>query len=110
MRGVLGLCWLLVLGCSRTKAGTETQGSGAWLYGRSCAGCHGASGKGGTRPGLGVMAPDLTKPALPLSEAELKRFIREGKAQMPPFAKLLSEAELDAIVQHLHALGREKSK
>lgn len=98
----LVVCALLAAGCKRGGSQGEQQPDGAWLYARSCAGCHGGNARGGTRPGLGVMAPDLT--VSPLDGETTRRVIRDGKGKMPPFAKLLTEPELEAILRHVQAL------
>jgi mono/diheme cytochrome c family protein len=109
-RGLL-LALALVLGaCSRREGDAEHRPNGAWLYGRSCAGCHGPTGKGAARMGLTAVPRDLSDPAFERSDAELKRVIREGKGEMPPFGKVLPEAELEAIVRHLHTLKSEPAQ
>ena len=107
-RGPAGLALLLLLGCQRREGHVENEPDGAWLYKRSCAGCHGGDARGGTRPGLGVMAPDLTTSKL--DESATRRVILEGKQKMPPFAKLLTQAELDAILRQVQGLKNGTAK
>ncbi len=73
---------------------------------RSCASCHGPTGKGGARPGYKVAPADLTSPELHqrLGEAGLKRTIVEGKGQMPPFGKMLTDEQLADLLLYLSEL------
>ena len=107
-RAAAAVALLLLLGCQRRAGRAENEPDGAWLYKRSCAGCHGGDARGGTRPGLGVMAPDLTTSKL--DQTATRRVILEGKQKMPPFAKLLTEAELDAILRQVEALKNGTAK
>ncbi len=80
-----------------------------------CAQCHGLEGKG--------KGPNVTKefPVSPrdftnsaemnkLSDADIKNVILDGgpaaskSPMMPPWSKTLSEAEVDALIQHLRKL------
>lgn len=107
------LLGLLVIGTgcqSRKPQGNTAADPGARLYVRSCGGCHGPNGRGLTRPGLRVKPPDLTREELQSThtDADLASIIKHGRGQMPPFAKLLDDAELALIVQHLRALRTQR--
>lgn len=86
-----------------------------------CAQCHGLGGKGD--------GPNVTKdfPVSPrnftnaqemnkLSDADIKNVILDGgpaaskSPMMPPWSKTLSEAEVDALIQHLRKLCACKGK
>jgi mono/diheme cytochrome c family protein len=86
-----------------------------------CAQCHGLGGKGD--------GPNVTKdfPVSPrnftnaeemnkLSDADIKNVILDGgpsaskSPMMPPWSKTLTEAEVDALVQHLRKLCACKGK
>ena len=86
-----------------------------------CAQCHGLEGKGD--------GPNVTKdfPVSPrnftnakemdkLSDADIKNVILDGgpaaskSPMMPPWSKTLTEAEVDALVQHLRKLCACKGK
>jgi cytochrome c oxidase cbb3-type subunit 3 len=86
-----------------------------------CAQCHGLGGKGD--------GPNVTKdfPVSPrnftnakemnkLSDADMKNVILDGgpaaskSPMMPPWSKTLSEAEVDALIQHLRKLCACKGK
>ena len=86
-----------------------------------CAQCHGLGGKGD--------GPNVTKdfPVSPrnftnakemnkLTDADIKNVILDGgpaaskSPMMPPWSKTLSEAEVDALIQHLRKLCACKGK
>lgn len=85
------------------------------LYGRRCAVCHGAGGRG-DGVAAGTMQPrprDLTDRSwqASVSDAQLREVIvggglaRDMSANMPPHPDL-SEQQLDTLVRHLRALRR----
>ena len=90
-------------GCKKSSAGTDAEGDELFLT--HCARCHGVTGEGmkfAAPPGGGPAPPrNLTDPAFQSArtDAEIKRVIIDGKAPMPPFGKMLSDAELDALVR-----------
>lgn len=107
-RAAVSLAILVVLSsCQRrSEGGSGTADPGARLFLRSCGGCHGTDGRGLMRQGLRVKPPDLTRDELQSThtDADLASIIRHGRGQMPPFAKLLDDAEVAQIVGHLRTL------
>lgn len=111
MSRLIGLIFLLLLlaGCS-----AAADQSGADLFARSCAGCHGAQGEG---------VPGLTEPLRgserlrALSDEQLIILIKDGIAAddpanssglaMPPYGgnRSLSDGQLQMIVDHMRRLG-----
>jgi len=82
----------------------EKATGGAALDGRTlfeksgCSGCHGPSGEGG-------IGPALNQAELPAEE--ITQAVRNGRGAMMSFnTDTLSDAELEAIVQYVQALGR----
>ena len=74
---------------------------GAAVFGRSCAGCHGADGKGSDRgPSIATMPTTIAR-----SDADLIGIVHNGISGkgMPPFSFLGDDAIKD-VVQHLRAL------
>ena len=68
--------------------------SGADIYARACASCHGAAGEGAAAPGFaGVVErlPDVD---------EHTRIVVEGSGQMPGFATSLDATEIAAVVAY----------
>jgi mono/diheme cytochrome c family protein len=87
---------------------------GRTLYQTHCATCHGAAGRGDSwRARLLFLQPgDLSSPAMaPLPDRYLVELVRHGgsafgKPGMPSFSFVLSDAEIEAIVQYVRALAR----
>jgi ubiquinol-cytochrome c reductase cytochrome b subunit len=76
--------------------------SAAITLGRYCATCHMIDGEGGTS------APDLTRVGATRDEKWLRDWISSPEAvdpfaSMPPFGELLSQEQMDALVQYLAA-------
>jgi len=81
-----------------TKNLGEAAEAGRIVYDRICVACHGRN-----LVTTGVVALDLRK--FPL--AEKTRFVRSvthGAGDMPPFAKVLSEAEITTIFEYIRAV------
>jgi mono/diheme cytochrome c family protein len=87
---------------------------GRTLYQTHCATCHGAAGRGDSwRALLLLLRPgDLSSPALAaLSDRYLADLVRHGgssfgKPGMPSFGFVLSEAEIEAVIQYVRTLPR----
>ena len=87
---------------------------GRTLYQAHCATCHGSGGRGDSwRARLLFLRPgDLASPALAsLPDRYLTDLIRHGgsslgKPGMPSFGFVLSDAEIEAVVQYLRSLPR----
>lgn len=89
--------------------------TGAELFAINCAMCHGKSGRGdgmvletliGKYGYLPAMTPDLTDKAVQdLPDSALMGLISGGVVIMPSFAKLLSEEELQLVVEYIKELG-----
>lgn len=73
----------------------------AWA--RSCATCHGPSGRGDGPTGPMVKAPDLTRPAWQekVTDEEIAQTIRKGRNQMPAFD--LPPNVIQGLVQRIRA-------
>ncbi|MDY6980773.1 MAG: c-type cytochrome [Pseudomonadota bacterium] len=101
MRIVLlfALLSIALAGCQEPSSDAAAQANGAQLYAQHCAACHGDNGGGG----VGV---PLNLPAFQygVSDDFLKVTIQRGRPGrvMPAFSEL-SEAEVDALVEHLRS-------
>lgn len=97
----------------------ETSLSGAEIYMRNCAGCHGEEGAGDgpvadsfdPRPRDftgGLFAFRSTEYGGMPSDEDLLRTISEGIrwSAMPPFGKILSREEREAVLAHLKTLSK----
>lgn len=58
--------------------------------------------------GFKVKPPNLSDPELQrrLSDTAIRRVIREGKGQMPPFGKMLTDEEVSDLLLYLRSLAR----
>lgn len=99
------------------SAGTVGEEEAMSLYQTNCSRCHGVAGDG-NGPDAGAMnvpMPDMTSPEFHASrgDARLRDVIREGgqahglSPMMPPWGQLLTEAEVDALVQVLRDLEKK---
>jgi cytochrome c6 len=98
---------LVASGCRKTAKTAEERG--ASIFARSCASCHGPTGRPPPRQlGFAITPRDLSDARLyeVKSDAQLKASIKDGKGAMPAFGGLLSDADLDLVVAHLHTLVR----
>ncbi|MEI6653213.1 MAG: cytochrome c [Verrucomicrobiota bacterium] len=81
---------------------------GSAIYGKECAKCHGADGKGDTAMGKKLKIKDLTVEATKLGEAKIEATIKGGvkdgdKTRMKAFADM-SEADVKAVAKHVLTL------
>jgi cytochrome c6 len=97
---------LVVSGCRKTTKTPEERG--ASIFARSCASCHGPAGRPPRQLGFAITPRDLSDPRLyeVKNDAQLKASIKDGKGAMPAFGGLLTDADLDLVVAHLHTLVR----
>lgn len=105
-KGVFGvMCLTLLLAACRARKKSAVE-RGAGVYARACATCHGSSGMPGRKQGFSVLPPDLAEPALQrrLGDDDIRRTVRDGKGEMPPFGRMLSEEELSQLVAYLRSL------
>lgn len=101
--------------------GTAIAADGEGVYKFYCAQCHGLTGKGDgpnvnkdfpVSPRNFTSAAEMNK----LSDADLKNVILDGgpaaskSPMMPPWAKTLTEAEVDSMIKHLRQLCKCKGK
>jgi alcohol dehydrogenase (cytochrome c) len=81
-----------------TEKLTEEAEAGRLVYERVCATCHGHNLKT-----AGVAAQDLRE--FPIEEsARFIRSVTQGAGDMPPFARVLSEAEIVSIFDYVRAM------
>ena len=102
--GLLALATVLATGCGPARRGvpygpplqlTERQQRGQVLFMRECNGCH-PGAAGGLGPGIANK---------PLPGFAMRTQIRAGVGAMPAFTEqMLSDAEVDALVDYLNAL------
>jgi mono/diheme cytochrome c family protein len=85
---------VVLLGAAGPAATTTGATVGGGVFAASCAGCHGADGKGG-------VGPDLTSGSVFerfAGRAEMIEFVTTGSGRMPEFGERLSVGEIGAVV------------
>ena len=85
------------------------SGSGAAIYAQRCALCHGAEGRG-DGPAAASLNPkprNHTDGSYMNSQTndQLLTVIRDGKGAMPAWKSVLSEEEIQAVLQHVRTLA-----
>jgi mono/diheme cytochrome c family protein len=81
------------------------------LFVRRCARCHGRDGRGATKLGEMVEAPDFTDAGWwgrGVSDARLKAAIAEGKGEMPAFGRKLTRPEISALAAYVRGFAPER--
>lgn len=115
--GVLGVtgAWALGLALGAAAAAAEPD-AGPRLFAERCSGCHGDDGRGD-----GPMAPALVPKPRDLrtaafwrdrTDADLRTAVVKGKpgTMMPPFAGVLTDAEIDALVRFMRTFAPADAK
>lgn len=83
---------------------------GKKVYADKCVGCHGEKGKG-DGPGAGMLSKkpaDYTdkKAMSKLTDADLKRTVKQGKAPMPAWSMILTDQEIDDVVAYIRTFSK----
>lgn len=109
MRSLSTVAVLLGIFVWVASAGAADLDLGKKVYAKKCASCHGADGKGNAKMAkmLKVEIPALATVAAK-SDAELAKFVSEGKKPMPSFAKSLSKDEIEAVVHFVKTFATGK--
>jgi mono/diheme cytochrome c family protein len=78
------------------------------LYSKNCATCHGRDGRAKTFKARLNHARNLSDPEwqAKVSDERIFNSIMNGKGKMPPFAKKLSEQEIDSLVPYVRGLKK----
>lgn len=93
---------LMSMGAVLVNAGTRALPleEGATLYKKFCKSCH---GKSADRANKNI--PSLTTSSL--TRAEKEAVMRQGRNKMPAFSAVLTDAEIDAILDFVEGLPKE---
>lgn len=110
--------WLAVVGMGlfaiAHTPGAGLAADGAALWGKNCASCHGADGKGDTKAGKLTKVKDLKSPDLRagMTREHVRQVVEEGvvdkttgKNRMKGYKDKFSAEELDALVSHVLGLA-----
>ena len=97
----------LMISVGLPSATLAADAGGKALYEKSCAGCHGADGKGATPAGKSMGAHDFSSPDVQKqSDVDLEQIIAKGKNKMPSYANKLKPAEIKDLVAYVRKLGK----
>ena len=80
------------------------------LFDQRCERCHGRDGRGATKLGEMVGAPDFTDGRWwegGVSDERLKASISEGKGEMPAFGRKLTRPEISSLAAYVRAFAPE---
>ena len=80
---------------------------GAALYKSKCAMCHGPDGAGQTAMGKNMKLRDLRSADVQKqTDAELAKWIADGKGKMPAYKSKMSADEINALVAFIRTLKK----
>lgn len=102
----LALC---LEGPGESRIAGENPRSAASLYAKRCASCHGKDGRSKTFKAKFNHARNLADPEWQANVSDERIFnsITNGRGKMPPFAKKMSEAEIDSLVAYVRGLKKK---
>jgi mono/diheme cytochrome c family protein len=81
------------------------------LFVQRCARCHGRDGRGATKLGRMVEAPDFTDGDWwggGVSDERLKASIADGKGEMPAFGKKLTRSEISSLAAYVREFAPDR--
>jgi len=95
---------------TREPQGQDRAAAAATLWRISCAGCHGAEGRGDGEAYEGALA-DFTDAEWQASVTDeaIARAITLGQPPMPAFGEILAPQGIAALVEHVRRLGTNDS-
>ncbi|HET7437082.1 MAG TPA: cytochrome c [Thermoanaerobaculia bacterium] len=101
---VLTLCILIVAPAAFAGGGGP---DGAPIFKAKCAMCHGPDGAGQTTMGKNLKLRDLRSAEVQKqTDAELVKWISDGKGKMPSYKGKLTPADIDAVVAFIRTLKK----
>jgi mono/diheme cytochrome c family protein len=83
---------------------SDKQHGAALFVDNGCQHCHSIRKNGGTK------GPDLSAVGRTLNKTQIRTQILQGGHQMPAFADILKESEVDDLVAYLHSCRDKKPK
>lgn len=106
---VLFAAFLFLLMVCNSATAQEKSSPGAIIFKSKCVLCHGPDGSGNTPLGKQLQAANLgSKEVQKQSNAELRKAVHDGKANMPAFSEQLSDAEIAQVIQYVREFGKGK--
>ena len=90
---------------AKTAVAVMKPADGKALYAEHCARCHGTDGRGRTALGRTFKCPDLTSSKTQgRSDSRFRSAIKNGRGNMPAFAKKLSAQDILALIAYIRSL------
>ena len=81
--------------------------AGKTLYQKNCQSCHGTNGNAPAAMAKSMNIPPVTAAALKQKDdAAMLRIIAEGAGKMPGYAKKMSAAEQQQVLEYMKTLGQ----
>lgn len=100
---LITLCILIAAPAAFAGGGPD----GAATYKAKCAMCHGPDGAGQTTMGKNMKLRDLRAAEVQKqTDAELVKWIADGKGKMPGYKAKLSAADIDALVGFIRSIKK----
>ena len=100
---LIALCILIAAPSAMAGGGSD----GAALYKSKCAMCHGPDGAGQTPMGKNMKLRDLRSAEVQKqTDADLAKWIADGKGKMPAYKAKLSTEEIEALVAFIRTLKK----
>ena len=92
----------------RVTITANNQPTGAEIYAKHCASCHGKDGRARTLKAKFNHARDLTEPLWQdeVSDERLFNSIMNGKKKMPAYRKKLTEGQVNSLIAYVRTLAR----
>lgn len=102
--------FVLLAACNSLLAQGNSS-PGADVFKSKCVLCHGVDGTGQTPLGKQLQAADLgSKEVQKLTNADMRKQIHDGRANMPGFADQLSDEQITQVIQYVRQFGKAKKK
>ena len=101
---ILAICIVVVAPSAFAGGGGS---DGAAIYKAKCAMCHGPDGAGQTPMGKNMKLRDLRSAEVQKqTDAELTKWIADGKGKMPAYKGKLTPADIDALVGYIRSIKK----
>jgi mono/diheme cytochrome c family protein len=89
------------------SAVVASAADGKTLYQKNCQSCHGADGNAPAAMAKSMKVPPVTAAALQQKDdAAMLRIIAEGAGKMPGYAKKMSAADQQQVLDYMKTLGQ----
>ena len=106
-RSIITILALSILIVAPTAIAGGGGSDGAAIYKAKCAMCHGPDGAGQTTMGKNMKLRDLRSADVQAqTDAQLNKWIADGKGKMPAYKGKLTPADIDALVGFIRSITK----